>query len=623
MKIANRIVGLAVLVLMMAQLAAAQQQQPLSIGENTKLDSSAKTTFGYAGSYGDETPSTHGLSFGFDGTASGYYYDPNFIRFTVNPYYDQSRADSQSQSITGASGINGSANFFTGSHYPGAVTYSYTDNSSNMFGLSGQPNFTTVGKSRGLGINWSALLPNWPTLTVGFAQGNSSSNVFGTDQESNSTSRMINLISSYQIAGFRLGGFFDHNSNSSELPEFISGEQAPVDRTSGHNFGFGTGHSLPEHGSFSFNYNRATQTSDYLADQGQTAQGQDESTSNRNSYTYSNETAIALFHPTNKLSWNLSQSYADNLAGSVVQNLSTGTIPQGISFGPGSYSSTLGGGVGYTFTNYLSGSAQATYYSQHYFGQTYSGEFMSGTLSCSKRLWDMFSFSASVIDGSSDLGNNEVGFMGNVNFARRFGAWSTSASLSYSQNVQTMLVTYTTSSYGYGASVGRRLPGGLQWAATFGGGHSGLEQVPGNSNHTENFSTSLSMRPLGLAATSFYEQSTGISLMGPGGLVSVAPIPGLTDEILYSGESYGGGLSATPLKRMSIGGTFSRSISNTIAATNSHNDTQVFSAQMQYHLRRIGLQAGYLRFSQGISAIGPPVSSTSFFVGFTRWFNFF
>src|SRR5208282_2008064 len=276
MKIANRIIGLAVLVLllMMAQLAAAQSQQPLSIGENTKLDSSATTSFGYGGSYGDETPSTHGLSFGFDGTASGYYYDPNFIRFTVNPYYDQSRADSQSQSITGASGINGSANFFTGSHYPGAVTYSYTDNSSNIFGLPGQPNFTTVGKSRGLGVSWSALLPNWPTLTVGYAQGNGSSNVFGTDQESNSTSRMINLSSSYQIAGFRIGGFFDHSSNSSELPEFISGEQAAVDRTSGHSFGFGTGHSLPEHGSFSLNYNRATQTSDYLSDQGQTAQGQ-------------------------------------------------------------------------------------------------------------------------------------------------------------------------------------------------------------------------------------------------------------------------------------------------------------------------------------------------------------
>lgn len=99
--------------------------------------------------------------------------------------------------------------------------------------------------------------------------------------------------------------------------------------------------------------------------------------------------------------------------------------------------------------------------------------------------------------------------------------------------------------------------------------------------------------------------------------------PGLTDFILFNGSSYGGGISVTPIKRMTISGSFSRAISNTLAATNSHNNTEVFNAQMQYHLRRIGLQAGYLRFTQGISAIGAPANTTSYFVGMTRWFDFF
>jgi hypothetical protein len=44
---------------------------------------------------------------------------------------------------------------------------------------------------------------------------------------------------------------------------------------------------------------------------------------------------------------------------------------------------------------------------------------------------------------------------------------------------------------------------------------------------------------------------------------------------------------------------------------------------MQYHLRRISLQAGYTRFDQGVSALGAPQSTTNYFVGFSRWFNFF
>jgi len=81
MKVTNRIIALTVLV--MAQLAAAQQQ--LSVGENTKLNAGALFTFGYAGDYGDAIPSDHGLNLGVDGKLSGSYYNPNFISFTATP----------------------------------------------------------------------------------------------------------------------------------------------------------------------------------------------------------------------------------------------------------------------------------------------------------------------------------------------------------------------------------------------------------------------------------------------------------------------------------------------------------------------------------------------------------
>jgi len=114
-----------------------------------------------------------------------------------------------------------------------------------------------------------------------------------------------------------------------------------------------------------------------------------------------------------------------------------------------------------------------------------------------------------------------------------------------------------------------------------------------------------------------------VSLLGAGVLVTPTPTPGLNNFISFGGSSYGGGISATPIRRMVISGSFSRAISDTIASTTSHNNTEIFNAQLQYHLRRIGLQSGYTRFTQGVSAIGTPANNTSYFVGITRWFDFF
>src|SRR6202521_5858371 len=193
MKVTNRIIALTVLV--MAQLAAAQQQ--LSVGENTKLNAGALFTFGYAGDYGDAIPSDHGLNLGAYCKLSGSYYNPNFISFTATPYYNQSRTDSSYHSIAGASGVDASANLFTGSKFPGSVSYHYAANSTGTFGLSGQPDFTTYGRGQGFGINWSALFPDWPTLSVGYSQGSGHSTLYGTNEETDSSTRLFNVHSNY------------------------------------------------------------------------------------------------------------------------------------------------------------------------------------------------------------------------------------------------------------------------------------------------------------------------------------------------------------------------------------------------------------------------------------------
>ena len=362
------------------------------------------------------------------------------------------------------------------------------------------------------------------------------------------------------------------------------------------------------------NYNRSSADNRYFSDSGQS--------SNNSNYTDDIVNTGASFHPTRKLTLNVTENYTSNLNGYLAQTLSSNGTPEpGLSLGAGARSSTLGGGAAYQFTNNLMASAQATYYEQTYFGKSYTGTYLSGTMSYGKRILDMFTFSGSIVDSNNGQGSNSVGFVGNANFFRSIKGWQISGVFSYAQNVQSLLVTYTTSYYNYSANLHRRLPAGLQWTAAFNGTHSGLTNYEGTNSQSEGYSTSVGSRRFSVNGN--YTHATGISLLGASGFVPVTGTPAIGDFITFGGSSYGGGISVTPTRRLVIAGSFNRAISNTVGETYSHNNTEIFNAQMQYHLRRIGLQAGYTRFTQGISAVGAPANTTAYFVGISRWFDFF
>jgi hypothetical protein len=109
------------------------------------------------------------------------------------------------------------------------------------------------------------------------------------------------------------------------------------------------------------------------------------------------------------------------------------------------------------------------------------------------------------------------------------------------------------------------------------------------------------------------------------GLEPVPVLPGEVEGVTFSGRTWGGGISGTPVRRLLLSATFNRAISDTDgSAMLSHNNTEIFNTQLQYHLRRISLQAGYTKFIQGVSITGFPAANTSsFFVGISRWFDFF
>jgi len=593
----------------------------IQVGENTTLSASGLVTGGYAGDYGNTINSSHGLEVGLNGTLNGDYFNPNFLNYVITPYYNQSRNDSGYQSLTGASGVAATANIFTGSHFPGSVSYHYDYNSTGTNGLIGTPNFTTTGTGQGFSVNWSALFNGWPTLSVGYSQGSGSSTVYGTDQESSGHNKNFNVHSGYALAGWRLNAYYDRHSYDSVFPEFLSGIQESVSNSTANDIGVNGQHSLPLHGSFAASYTWSTASSDYLTNTADSS-----SLPSTTSYTTQTENASASFHPTQKFGFSFNESYTDDLSGYINQAIiNGGGIPVNVNLGSNSQSLTLSGGASYQISRTMSASVTANHYQQYYFGQNYDGNYLSANLNYGRKLLNMFTLSGGIVDSSTGNGDNALGFIANVNYFRRFRGWETSGFFSYAQNVQTLLITYTTSSYNYNARLRHRLPWNVMWIAAFNGSHSGFSQQQDTTNHSEAYSTSLSTRRFSL--TGNYSAGNGNSFLGSTGLVPLPPTPGIPESelILYTSSSYGGSISSTPIRRLTLSGSYARGISNTIGGTESHNNTEVFNAQMQYRLRRISLLAGYTRFSQGISAVntGPVPTTTSYFVGISRWFNIF
>ena len=603
------------LLLLVAPAALAQVQ----VGE-THMNAGGLFTFGYSGDYGNQIPSDHGLDFGASGTLNGYYYNPNFLNFSITPYYNRSKADSDYQSLTNASGVAGTANFFTGSHFPGSVSYHYDYNSTGTLGLQGVPNFTTQGNGQGFGINWSALFPGWPTLSAGYQEGSGSGTLYGTDQESTSSLHIFNLRSTYQWDGFNLNAYYDHTTNHALYPEFLVGETGDdVQNSSGHDIGVGASRSIPLwDGSFFSSYTHSVYSGIF------TFSGEPGTNSG---YSDNIETVGANFKPNDRLSLNFSQSYISDLSAYLVEGQSNNgnLVPPVSNLGSNSYSNVLTGGATYRFTNYLFGVAQASHFNQYYFGQNFGGTYIIGNLEYQKRLLDMFTFSAGVIENNNAVGTNSLGFTGTVNYYRRFGSWITTGNFTYAQNVQSVLVTNSQSFYNYAGSIHKRWSPRVQWSASFGGSHSGLNTYANTTSNSESFSTSLSLRQLTMQAN--YVTATGLSVLTAAGLVPLPPIPGELNPnlTLYNADSYGGGLSWTPVRRLVLTGSYSRAFSHTLTDTlYSRNETDVWYGQLQYRLRRISLLAGVTNYKQGISAIETqPSNITSYFVGIQRWFNFF
>ncbi len=570
---------------------------------------------GYTGDYGNQIPSDHGLTAGGNATLNGSFYDPNFLSFQVSPYFNQSRDNSTSSSISDSSGVLANASLFSGSNYPGSISYSRTYDSLGTFDVPGLPNYTTHGNSNGFNVGWGVNVPDLPHVSLNYAQGTNDYSIYGTDANGSSDYHNFNAHAMYQIDGFNLNGGYVYNLTHAQYPLILQTQQLENLDNDGSSYSFGASRNLPLHGSFSANFNRSDFTSDF--------------SDGRYTGTVDTFSSSVNFHPEAQLTLGADFNYTDNLLGTLYQNIiSAGGILQQSTPGQSSNSWDASGLASYNLTKHWIFYGTFEHRDQSYFGSAYGSNALTGSVNYWNRLLGgSFSTALSVTRTTEDTSNlSTVGLLSVVNYSRRIALWDVSASGNYFQNTQTLLVGYTTSGWGYSGQLGRKI-GPVHWNANAGESQSLLNVSSGYGYNAQNYGTGFNVRWFGFNGT--YSKSSGTGLLGVNGVITpplsggTTPLP--TDLILYGGHAYGGGIGINPYKRLTITFSYARAFSDTVSnSIGSQNNSENVFGRVQYQYRQMFFTGGYSRFIQGFSASGTaPAQLNSFYVGVQRWFNFF
>lgn len=569
---------------------------------------------GYSGSYGDSGQSSSALNFGGNGNFNGFFYNPAFVSFSLQPYYNQSRDNSSYLSTFDSSGVNFTGDILKQTNFPGSISYNKSYNSNGTFGNPGLPSFTTHGNTQGMGIAWSALLPGLPPLTATYSQGTGTSSIYGTKVESVSNTHIFGLRTSYKILGFPLNASYNRSSSDSKTPELLSNQQVFGSTSSADSYGISTSHSLPLQGSISASINRMSFQSNYL--------------SGGNASTTDFQNASIVFRPLRKMAVTLNENYNDNLAGFINQSiLTSGGVPH-VEWGSGSHNLNLSAGAGYPLFRFLAVNGNVVHVSQSFAGKDYQATYVTGVVSggYGRKLFGLIDWSVSMVDNATQAGNSAIGMMANADISHTVKRWNLSGSFNYAENVQTLLVMYTSSYYRYTAQVSHRFGKHVRWSGQFGDGHSVVNGAANSGSSNETLSSSLGVRWLSASAT--YSKMTGSSILTVNGLQDspvLTPLLPVTEQILYGGSNYSFSLMGTPIKRFSIGGVYTKSASNTSQSLiHSANQTEGLGASLSYQMRKLGLRAGFSKASQSISAAGiKPNGVTSYYFGVNRHFRLF
>ena len=132
--------------------------------------------------------------------------------------------------------------------------------------------------------------------------------------------------------------------------------------------------------------------------------------------------------------------------------------------------------------------------------------------------------------------------------------------------MQTLILVYTTSSFGYVTTARRRLGSRTFFMAGFSGSHSGITANVGASSSAERVNTTISYHSF--AFNGFYSKSDGRAAFTTTGLVALPPnvpptIFGPDAVIVYASNAYGANTSFQPMRRLTISAGYANSKGST------------------------------------------------------------
>jgi len=609
------IYAFSVLVFFLALPAAAQVEF-----DGVTMGMSGNISAGYNGDLSSSGPGTggtdHGLVLGGTGFLQGSFYNPNFLSFSAQPYYNRSQANSDSGSIFDSSGYTGNVSIFSGSHFPGSISFSQAFDSTGLFGIPGAAGLTTNDSSRSFGVGWSALVPDLPTLSVGYSRGHGTSSLLGSDAQNDSATDTFTVRSGYQLAGVRLGASFIHQNLDTNTTGLLEGGEAQTSNTSSSSYQFTASRGFTG-GGFGLGVSRSSYSDNY----GGEASG---STSGTTDSIYGN-LGIKVW----KVPLSASVAYTDNLYGSFEEQLlSSGGTQIQTNLSPESRSLLMNLSSSDRILPHIFVTAfvsrQEEYIAGTSFGLTQFGANVTGNFG---ERFKGLTATVGMIDSANQEGNEGASLVANVNYRHNIGLWEVEGNFGYNQSVQTLLATYQTSSMYYGGSLRRRFARRVGWTIGGGGGHSGFVQVAGNGSHSESVTTSLS--GFGYSVAANYSKSDGTSVLTPGGLVPVpVPIVSNNNEVVFNGTGKGLTFTAVPVRRLSFSASYNQAISNTLSLNSnglsSNNKTELLDGYLTYQFRKVFFNAGVFQFRQEISVSGTlPSVVTSYYFGISRWFKAF
>lgn len=600
-------------------LPAARVSAQVTKGE-ANVNLNATVSAGYTDDYTNAGPSDHSVNGAGSADLFGSYFNPNFLSFDIQPFYNQSRVNSNFQSLTSASGLNANVKLFSGGNFPGSISYSSSYNSSGNFSIPGIANYTTHGNNDVLAITWGVHLDDLPTLHFSYSNADSNYSVYGADTRGSLHSQTFSVTTTYQVAGFNMNGGYEYNSSRALTPEFLTNLTSEHSDSGASSFSFGVGHNLPLNGSF-------TAAASHL--QINTNLGDSSTTDNFNS-TIDTVSSAVNFAPRAHLNVGANTYYTDNLEGTLYNSLlSSGVIGPETVGQQGSHDLSLTAYANYELpAEHLNLHAFAERQQQNFLGVSFASDSYNGTATYSNTLWGgafngVLGLTRTSINTTQD---SLLGVNASLNYNHQVGRWSVAGGFGYSQDSQTVLIAYTTSGYTYTGSIGRRLFRRSYWGFYASGARSVLSNEPGSANLSHSYTTSLSLSKFTINGT--YTDSSGNALLTSTGLVTTPiPLPAVNPAaiVLFNGKSYTGGLGIHPVRGLTFSGTFSRALSGTQStATTSNNNNEILNTMLTYNFRKLSFISGYSRLLQQFSvAQGPAALVGSFYIGVTRSFNFF